>query len=157
MVWGERSDGGRPVATTSAVLGRRTCALVAVGSAAVHGLMLGSSTNPALAILVVAMIGACLYCARDLWTVGSPRAWVLVAVMNLGMVAVHWSVHSPVASLASVPGHHHTDVISAVALPAPALMTVATTLSVLEAVAATAVLYVQSRGRAVSLARPSAA
>jgi hypothetical protein len=36
-------------------------------------------------------------------------------------------------------------------------MTVATTLSVLEAVAATAVLYVQSRGRAVSLASASAA
>jgi hypothetical protein len=134
-------------ATTSAVLGRRTCALVAVGSAAVHGLMLGRSTNPALAVLVVVMMGACLYCARDLWTVGSSRAWCLVAVMNLGMIAVHWSA----------PGHHHTGVISTVALPASALMTVATTLSVLEAAAATAVLYVQSRGRAVSPASPSAA
>jgi hypothetical protein len=134
-------------ATTSAVLGRRACALVAVGSAAVHGLMLGRSTNPALAILVVAMMGACLYCARDLWTVGSSRAWCLVAVMNLGMIAVHWSA----------PGHHHTGVISTVALPASTVMTVATTLSVLEAVAATAVLYVQSRGRAVSPASPSAA
>jgi hypothetical protein len=120
---------------------------VAVGSAAVHGLMLGRSTNPALAILVVAMMGACLYCARDLWTVGSSRAWCLVAVMNLGMIAVHWSA----------PGHHHTGVISTVALPASTVMTVATTLSVLEAVAATAVLYVQSRGRAVSPASPSAA
>lgn len=136
-----------PLATTSAVLGRRTCALVAVGSAAVHGLMLGRSENPALAILVVAMMGACLYCARDLWTVGSPRAWCLVAVMNLGMIAVHWSA----------PGHQHTGVISTVVLPASTLMTVATTLSVLEAAAATAVLYVQSRGRAVSLASPSAA
>jgi hypothetical protein len=113
----------------------------------VHGLMLGRSTNPALAVLVVAMMGACLYCARDLWTVGSSRAWCLVAVMNLGMIAVHWSA----------PGHHHTGVISTVALPASALMTVATTLSVLEAAAATAVLYVQSRGRAVSPASPSAA
>jgi hypothetical protein len=139
-------------AHTSAVLGRRTCALVAVGSAAVHGLMLGSSTNPALAILVVAMMGACLFCARDLWAVGSARAWCLVAVMNLGMIAVHWSA----------PGHHHTGVINTGligtgALPASTVMTVATTLSLLEAVAATAVLYVQSRGRAVSSASPSAA
>jgi hypothetical protein len=152
MSWGERSDGGRPLATMSAVLGRRTCALVAVCSAAVHGLMIGRSTNPALAILVVAMMGACLYCARDLWTMGSSRAWCLVAVMNLGMIAVHWSA----------PGHHHTGVISRVLIgtgvpTASTLMTVATSLSVLEAAAATAVLCVKSRGRAVSLANPSAA
>ena len=134
-------------AHTSVVLGRRACALVAVCSAVVHGLMLGSSTNPALTVLVVAMIAVCLFCARDLWTVGSPRAWCLVAVMSLGMIAVHWSA----------PGHQHTAVINAVAMPASTLMTIATTLSVLEAVAATAVLYVQSRGRAVSLASPSAA
>jgi hypothetical protein len=129
-------------ATTSAVLGRRACALVAVGSAAVHGLMLGRADSPVLAVLVVAMMGACLYCARDLWTVGSPRAWCVVAVMNLGMVAVHWPA----------PGHHHGGAVStAVAIPGSTLMTVATSLSVLEAAAATAVLYVQSRGRAVSL------
>jgi len=129
-------------ANASAVLGRRACAVVAVGSAAVHGLMLGRADSPALAALVVAMMGACLYCARDLWTVGSPRAWCVVAVMNLGMVAVHWPA----------PGHHHGGAVStAVAIPSSTLMTVATSLSVLEAAAATAVLYVQSRGRAVSL------
>jgi hypothetical protein len=109
--------------------------------------MLSRSTNPALAVLVIAMMGACLYCARDLWTVGSSRAWCLVAVMNLAMIAVHLSI----------PGHHHTGAMSTVALPASTLMTVATSLSVLEAVAATAVLYLRSRGRAVSLASPSAA
>jgi hypothetical protein len=119
---------------------------VAVCSAVVHGLMLGSSTNPALAVLVVAMMGACLYCARDLWTVGSSRAWCLVAVMSLAMVAVHWSV----------PGHHHNGAIGS-GPPASMLMTVATTLSVLEAAAATVVLYVQSRGRGVSSATLSAA
>ncbi|MDT5363713.1 MAG: hypothetical protein QOC69_5475 [Mycobacterium sp.] len=129
-------------ATTSAVLGRRACALVAVCSAAVHGLMLGQAGNPAVATLVVAMMGACLYCARDLWTASSPRAWCVVAVMNLGMVAVHWSA----------PGHHHGGAVNtAVALPTSTLMTVATALSVLEAAAATAVLYVQSRGRTVSV------
>src|SRR5882762_5893469 len=100
-------------ATTSAVLGRRTCALVAVCSVAVHGLMLGRAGNPAVAALVVAMMGACLYCARDLWTAGSPRAWCVVAVMNLGMVAVHWSA----------PGHHHSGAVStAVAIPTSTLM-----------------------------------
>jgi hypothetical protein len=127
-------------ATTSAVLGRRACALIAVGSAAVHGLMLGQAGDPAVAVLVVAMMAACVYCARDLWTAGTQRAWCVVAVMNLGMVAGHWSA----------PGHHHGGVVgTAAAIPSSTLMTVATSLSVLEAAAATAVLYVQSRGRAV--------
>src|SRR5947209_18164337 len=126
---------------TSAVLGRRACALVAVGSAAAHGLMLSGSTNLALAVVVIAMMGACLYCARDLWTVGSSRAWCLVAVMNLAMIALHLSI----------PGHHHTGAMSTVALPASTLMTVATSLSVLEAAAATAVLYLRSRRRPVSV------
>jgi hypothetical protein len=129
-------------ATTSAVLGRRAFALVAVGSAVVHGLMLGRTSSAVLAVLVIAMAAACLYCARDLWTASSTRAWCVVAVMNLGMVAVHWSA----------PGHHHADVVNlAAAIPASTLMTVATTLSVFEAAVATAVLWVHSRGRAVSL------
>jgi hypothetical protein len=128
-------------AATSAVLGRRVCALVAVGSAVAHGLMLGGTASPVLTVLVVGMMAACLYCARDLWTASSTRAWCVVAVMNLGMVAVHWSA----------PGHHHADVVNlAAAIPASTLMTVATTLSVFEAAVATAVLYVRSRGRAVS-------
>jgi hypothetical protein len=135
-------------ARTSVVLGRRTCALVAVGAAAVHGLMLGHAGNPVVATLVVAMMAACLYCARELWTVGSPRAWCVVAVMNLGMVAVHWSV----------PGHHHgAAVATAAAIPTPTLMTVATTMSLAEAAVATAVLWIQTRRRAVSPTSPSAA
>jgi hypothetical protein len=129
-------------AGASAVLGRRVCAAVAVAAAAVHGVLLGHAGSIGVGVLVVAMMAACLYCARDLWTVGSTRAWCIVAVMNLAMVAVHWSA----------PGHHHGGAVStAVAIPSPTLMTVATSLSVLEAAAATAVLFVQSRGRAVSL------
>ena len=130
-------------ARTSAVLGRRTCALVAVASATVHGLMLGHAGNPVVAVLVVAMMIACLYCARELWTAGPPRAWCVVAVMNLGMVAVHWSL----------PSHHHGAAVSTVApIPTPTLMTVATTVSLAEAAVATVVLWVQARRRAVSLA-----
>jgi TctA family transporter len=131
---------------TSAVLGRRACALVAVASATVHGLMLGHAGNPVVAVLVVAMMAACLYCARELWTAGPPRAWCVVAVMNLGMVAVHWSL----------PSHHHgaavTTISTAVSIPTPTLMTVATTVSLAEAAVATVVLWVQTRRRAISLA-----
>jgi TctA family transporter len=129
---------------TSAVLGRRTCALVAVASATVHGLMLGHAGNPVVAVLVVAMMAACLFCARELWTAGPPRAWCVVAVMNLGMVAVHWSL----------PSHHHGAAVTTVAtaVPTPTLMTVATTVSLAEAAVATVVLWVQTRRRAISLA-----
>lgn len=130
-------------ARTSAVLGRRTCALAAVASATVHGLMLGHAGNPVVAVLVVAMMIACLYCARELWTAGPPRAWCVVAVMNLGMVAVHWSL----------PSHHHGAAVTTVApIPTPTLMTVATTVSLVEAAVATVVLWVQTRRHAVSLA-----
>ena len=61
-------------AGASAVLGRRVCALVAVAAAVVHGMMLGQVGSVALGGLVVAMMAACLYCARDLWTAGSTRA-----------------------------------------------------------------------------------
>ena len=125
-------------AGASAVLGRRACALVAVAAAAVHGLLLGHVGNVAVGVLVVAMMAACLYCARDLWTAGSTRAWCIVAVMNLAMVAVHWSA----------PGHHHGQAVTtAAAIPDSTLVTVATILSVGEAAVATAVLYVQSRKR----------
>jgi hypothetical protein len=91
------------------------------------------------------MAVACLYCAKELWTAGSPRVWCIVAVMNLGMVAVHWSM----------PGHHHGQAITSVS-EAPAtsmstLMVVATTISVVEAVIATVVLWAQTRSRASSL------
>jgi hypothetical protein len=124
-----------------AVIARRACAIGAVCSAAVHGLMLGSVGSP-LGLLVIAMIAACLYCAKDLWLEGSTRAWCLVAVMNLGMVAVHWSM----------PGHHHGTAVAQVqVVPASTLMTVAVSLSLIEATIATAVLYVKTRHRAGSL------
>jgi hypothetical protein len=125
---------------TSAVIARRACAIGAVCSAAVHGLMLGSVGIP-VAMLVVAMIAACLYCAKDLWSVGSTRAWCLVAVMNLGMVAVH----------SSMPGHHHGALVDqAQAAPTATLMTVAVSLSLIEAAIATSVLWVQTRRRSVT-------
>ncbi len=95
-----------------------------------------------MAVFVVGMALACLYCARELWTAGPPRVWCVVAVMNLGMVAVHWTM----------PGHHHGQtVVATESSPTATLMVVATTISLVEAAVATAVLWFQTRRRASSL------
>lgn len=128
-------------ATSVAILGRRGCAVLAATSAVLHALMVGDAGNAVVAILIVGMAAACLYCARELWTASSPRVWVVVAVMNLGMVAVHWSM----------PGHHHGQaVVAAGSTTMSTLMAVATTISLAEAAIATVVLWVQTRSRAAS-------
>ena len=66
---------------------RRACTLA----------MLGHASNVVAAGLFAAMIVACLYCARELWRDGTERAWVVVALMNLAMIALHLPA----------PGHHH--------------------------------------------------
>lgn len=128
-------------ATSVAILGRRGCAVLAATSAVLHALMVGDAGSAIVAILIVGMAAACLYCARELWMASSPRVWVVVAVMNLGMVAVHWSM----------PGHHHAQaVVTAGATPTSTLMAVATSISLAEAAIATVVLWVQTRSRASS-------
>ena len=117
--------------------------MLAATSTVLHGLMVGDAGNPAVAGFVVAMAVVCLYCARELWTPASPRVWCIVAVMNLGMVAVHWTM----------PGHHHGRAVAvAGASSMSTLMVVASSISILEAGIATAVLWVQTRGRAIMLA-----
>ena len=137
-----------PASSTSAtsqyaIVGRRACAAVAALSAVLHGTMVGHAGSPVVAVLIVAMAVACLYCARELWTAGTPRAWCIVAVMNLAMVAAHLSM----------PAHHHGQA-AVVGEPSPmsTLMAVATSVSVIEAAVATAVLWVQTRRRVVTLA-----
>lgn len=125
------------VSSTSAVLGRRTCAVVAAGSAALHATMIGHARTPVVAVLIVAMAAACLMCAYELWRGCGLRTWCVVAVMNLAMIAVHWSM----------PTHHHG---AAAPEQVNGLMTVATTVSLIEACVATAVLYVLTRRRAPS-------
>jgi uncharacterized membrane protein YciS (DUF1049 family) len=49
----------------------------------------------------------------------------------------------------SIPGHHHGAIVGR-AVPASTLMTVAFTLSLVEAAVAAAVLYVKTRRNAVS-------
>lgn len=137
-----------PAAHACAVLGRRACALAAICSATLHGLMVGHAGNPALVFLILVMAAACLFCAHELWTAESLRAWCIVAVMNLAMVAVHWSV----------PTHHHGSGANAAvlgaapAVPASILMTAATVIALAEAAVATVVLWVSTRHRSTSAA-----
>ncbi|MBI3226850.1 MAG: hypothetical protein HYZ39_17530 [Mycolicibacterium cosmeticum] len=119
---------------TSAVFGRRACAVVAAGSAALHATMIGHAGHPVVGVLIAAMAAACLVCAYELWRGCGLRTWCVVAVMNLAMIAVHWSI----------PAHHHGAVV---AEPMSALMTLATAVSLTEAAVATAVLYVLTRRR----------
>lgn len=124
-----------------AVLGRRFCAALAAVSAGLHAAMIGQVGNPVTAVVLAAMLIACLYCARDLWNGGSVRAWLLVALMNLGMIAVHWSA----------PGCHPGSVPITPGAPS-ALMATATAVAATEAAIATAVLYALTRARATRMA-----
>jgi hypothetical protein len=128
---------------STAILGRRVCAAVAVCSAGLHVLMVSHVGSLTISVLLIAMALACLYCARDLWTGGSLRAWCVVALMSLGMVAIHFTV----------PGCHPGALIAADALTPPTmLMSVATAVALAEAVIATAVLAYRTRGRSDLLA-----
>lgn len=121
----------------SAVYGRRLCAVVAAGSGALHATMIGHAGSPVVAVLIVAMAAACLVCAYELWRGCGLRTWCVVAVMNLAMIAVHWSM----------PAHQHGAPVVGVAEPMPALMALATMVSLFEAGIASAVLYVLTRRR----------
>ena len=102
--------------------------------------MLGHVSGVIVTGLLATMIVACLFCARELWRAGTARAWVVVALMNLAMIAVHLPA----------PAHHHGA--PNVAAPAPStLMTAATLLAFIEVLAAAAALYLGSRGRMVAL------
>jgi hypothetical protein len=106
------------------------------------------ATGPAVTALIIAMAAACLYCAWELWTSASLRAWCVVALMNVGMVAAHWSLSA----------HHHGRSPAAVTLvgvpaePPSTLMTFATTLAMIEVAFAVAVLWYRTRDRADQLA-----
>jgi hypothetical protein len=128
------------------MLGRRAYAVSAVCSAVLHAISLGHVGNVAVALLMVAMIVACLYCARDIWVRGTVRAWVLVATMNLAMIAVHLPM-----SLA----HHHGGAIGATApMPDSPAMTLATMLALVEVTIAAVVLFARTRAPQLVFKQP---
>jgi hypothetical protein len=125
------------VSGRAAIIGRRACAVLAACSAVLHGFSLVNATSVAATALTVVMLTACLFCARDLWAQGRLRAWVVVALMNLAMIAIH----APAST-----AHHHGDGISAHAQAHDStVMTLATTLAAVEVIAAAAVLYHRTR------------
>jgi NADH:ubiquinone oxidoreductase subunit K len=119
------------------VLGRRACAALALSSAGLHAAMLGHSSNVVAGVLLAAMIVACVYCARDLWLRGTLRAWCVVGLMNIAMIAVHLPM----------PAHHHDMHMAAVGQQST-LMGLATGVAAVEVVVAIAVLYYRTRGNA---------
>ena len=122
----------------AAVVGRRACAVLASCSAVLHGFSLANATIAVATVLTIVMVTACLFCARDLWAQSRLRAWVVVALMNLAMIAIH----TPASA-----AHHHGGGVSAHAQAHHStVMTLATALAVVEVVVATAVLYYRTRG-----------
>jgi NADH:ubiquinone oxidoreductase subunit K len=121
---------------TSVTLGRRACAVLALSSAGLHAAMLGHATNVVAGVLLTAMIIACVYCARDLWMRGTLRAWCVVGLMNIAMIAVHMPM----------PAHHHG--MGAAMGPQSTLMGLATAIAAVEVTVAMAVLYYRTRRNA---------
>ena len=117
---------------SAALVARRTAAVLAASSAVLHAVMLGHAGSAALTVLIAGMVGACLYCARELWLSGTSRAWCLVAV------------HLPMSG-----SHHIAHVVTEGLAPQPTIMTLATTLSMVEVLIAVAVLCYRTRGNAV--------
>ena len=89
--------------------------------------MLGHASNVVAGGLLAAMIVACVYCARDLWLRGTLRAWCVVGLMNIAMIAVHMPM----------PAHHHG--IHAAAGQQSTLMGLATAIAAVEVAVAMAV------------------
>jgi hypothetical protein len=122
---------------TSAVFGRRACAALALSSAGLHAAMLGHASNVVVGGLLAALIVACVYCARDLWLRGTLRAWCVVGLMNIAMIAVHMPM----------PAHHH-GMHMAMASQQSTLMGLATAIAAVEVTAAMGVLYYRTRRHA---------
>ena len=118
------------------VFGRRACAALALSSAGLHAAMLGHASNVVAGGLLAAMIVACVYCARDLWLRGTLRAWCVVGLMNIAMIAVHLPA----------PAHHHG--VHAAAGQQSMLMGLATAIAAVEVAVAMAVLYYRTRRNA---------
>jgi NADH:ubiquinone oxidoreductase subunit K len=122
---------------TSVTLGRRACAALALSSAGLHAAMLGHTSNVVAGCLLAVMIVACVYCARDLWLRGTLRAWCVVGLMNIAMIAVHLPM----------PAHHHGMHMASMGQQST-VMGLATGVAAAEVVLAIAVLYFRTRRHA---------
>jgi hypothetical protein len=102
-----------------------------------HAFALIHAGNPIVAVGMVAMIVACLFCAYELWTTDTTRAWVLIGLMNIAMIGLHLPMTSG--------SHHHRSASVAVVPASGATVMAATGVAVLEVVLAAAVLLHRTR------------
>ena len=135
-----------PIARRASRWLRRAAAALALISAGLHAASLGGhATSLTPRLVIAAMIVGCLFCARHLWVRGSHRDWGLVAIMNVGMIAVHAMMMRP----ESVGTNHHEHPVTAVSVSMdhsmPPLMVTALVTAAVEAVLAVTVLFYQTR------------
>jgi hypothetical protein len=119
--------------------------LLATSSAVLHAFTLSHAANPIVALAMITMIVACLFCAHELWTRDTIRGWVLVGLMNIVMIGVH---------LPMTGGHHHHRSVALSIAPASGVTAVAaaTGVALLEVALAVAVLLCRTRHHAYFLA-----
>ncbi|SDO70813.1 hypothetical protein [Geodermatophilus sp. DSM 45219] len=135
---------------------RWSAVLVALSSAAVHVLVLGTGPTPS-SLQVVAVLGmamGCLPCAMHLALLPRRRAWAQMAVVSAVMLVGH-----PLLSVASGAGHHApTGPAGGAALAVAPVVALALAVAglVLGGPAAGGRPLSGARGRARSRVRPSA-
>ncbi|MGY2128525.1 hypothetical protein [Blastococcus sp. SYSU DS0617] len=71
----------------------RLAAVLAVGSAAVHAMLVDAADLGSLAMLGMALV--CLPCAWHLWRDPSGTAWALTATVDGGMLVLHLQMLAP--------------------------------------------------------------
>jgi hypothetical protein len=117
-------------------------AVLATSSAVLHAFTLSHAGGPIVAVAMIAMIVACLFCAQELWTTDTMRGWVGAGLMSLAMIGVH---------LATTAGHRHHGSVVVEPAGGASVMAVATGVAVLEVMLAATVLLYRTRHRARSL------
>ena len=112
-------------------------ALLAAGSAVLHGLSMIGGADLLTAVVTTVMGGVCLVCGYMLMAHGSVREWMLAAMMNIVMIGMH---------LPMTDGHHHGDPhLAVVSSSTTSLMAVATGVAAVEVLLAAAVLIHRTR------------
>ncbi|MDP8015157.1 hypothetical protein [Prescottella equi] len=116
----------------------RFIAIVGLTSAAAHAAMLGRHDSVWGDVVVLLLIGACLWCSRHLWNRPRPHHYGASALMSLMMLAVHLPLGG---------GHgHHGSGLSYATMPLPSTVTVLTlALAGTELVLAYGVLHLRTR------------
>lgn len=101
-VFGSTGPAERAMAVRGAGLGR-VAAVLGLGSALVHVLLLTSSSLGSVVMAAMALV--CLPCAWHLWRSPTASVWGLTAALDATMAAVHLQMISDAG--AAMPGMHH--------------------------------------------------